>query len=220
MTRSIRRQLLALAALAMVGTTAQGAIVYQLKTITLNTSSAPGTYTFGAGALAASACITCGPGGSLLTDDGAGNLTVDQLQYRLSNFGGDFIHTFSGTSTLGTTSLIKGAGETCVDGPLAGATPHLCSSTDQRGLFGNWYNGLLPDGTTAAPTRQFQALVSGNNLTLRFRVNRDATPFDDFDWLQYNFNYQVVPVPAAVWLFGSAIGVLGVARRRSLAAKA
>ena len=33
-----------------------------------------------------------------------------------------------------------------------------------------------------------------------------------------NFNYSVVPVPAAVWLFGSALGILGVARRRSVAA--
>jgi hypothetical protein len=31
---------------------------------------------------------------------------------------------------------------------------------------------------------------------------------------QYTLNYSVVPVPGAVWLFGSAIGVLGWARRR------
>lgn len=31
------------------------------------------------------------------------------------------------------------------------------------------------------------------------------------------FGTQVVPVPAAVWLFGSAIGLLGVLRRRALA---
>lgn len=30
--------------------------------------------------------------------------------------------------------------------------------------------------------------------------------------------FSVVPVPAAVWMFGSALGILGVARRRSLAA--
>jgi hypothetical protein len=31
------------------------------------------------------------------------------------------------------------------------------------------------------------------------------------------WNFTVVPVPAAVWLFGSALGLLGVARRRSVA---
>ena len=29
-----------------------------------------------------------------------------------------------------------------------------------------------------------------------------------------NINFQVIPVPAAVWLFGSALGLLAVARRR------
>jgi len=33
-----------------------------------------------------------------------------------------------------------------------------------------------------------------------------------------NFNYTLVPVPAAVWLFGSALGILGVARRRAASA--
>jgi hypothetical protein len=33
----------------------------------------------------------------------------------------------------------------------------------------------------------------------------------------FNAGPQVVPVPAAVWLFGSALGLLGVARRRAMA---
>lgn len=36
--------------------------------------------------------------------------------------------------------------------------------------------------------------------------------------LDSTFNIQVVPVPAAVWLFGSAIGILGLARRKSATA--
>ncbi len=64
------------------------------------------------------------------------------------------------------------------------------------------------------------ACGSGNFLVLRVRTNRDATPVNDPDWLQINFNYQMVPVPAAVWLFGSALGLMGIARRRSIAAQA
>lgn len=217
--RSIRRQLLVVAALAMAAGTAQSATVYQLQSITFNTSSAPGTYTFGAGPLAASQCISCGL--STVTDDGAGNLTVGQIQYLLKGFGADFTNTFSGTSTLGTTSLIKTAGETCV---VNNAATHLCNPADHRGFAGNLYNGLMADGTTASPPAQFSALVSGQNLVLRVRKARD----DLFDpnkatstaWLQMNFNYSVVPVPAAVWLFGSALGLLGIARRRSIAARA
>ena len=33
----------------------------------------------------------------------------------------------------------------------------------------------------------------------------------------YDFTFNVVPVPAAVWLFGSALGLMGVARRRTAA---
>ncbi len=33
----------------------------------------------------------------------------------------------------------------------------------------------------------------------------------------YNFTFNVVPVPAAVWLFGSALGLMGLARRRTAA---
>ncbi|MEZ5563804.1 MAG: VPLPA-CTERM sorting domain-containing protein [Gammaproteobacteria bacterium] len=203
------RHLAAIALLALTGV-AHGATVYQLQSITFQTSSAAGVYPFGAGPLAASVCFTCGS--SLATDDDLGNITVDSLSYNLNGFGANFTHTFSGTTTLGTaTTLIKGAGETCV---INSGGTQWCNAADQRGWTGNWYNGLMADGVTEALTHQFSALVTGNNLVLRARMNRDATPVNDPDWLQMNFNYTLVPVPAAVWLFGSALGLLGIARRR------
>lgn len=208
------RHLAAIALLALTGI-AHGATVYKLDSITFQTSSAAGVYPFGAGPLAASVCSTCG-GASLATDDGLGNITVDSLTYTLAGFGANYTHTYSGTTVLGAaTSLIKGAGESCV---INSGGTQWCNAADQRGWTGNWYNGLMADGVTQALTHQFSALVTGNNLVLRARMNRDATPVNDPDWLQMNFNYSVVPVPAAVWLFGSALGILGVARRRSVAA--
>ena len=207
----------ALGASFLLAGAAQAATVYQLKTMTFQTSSAPGSYLFGGlGALAASACLSCGS--SLVIDDDLGNLTVHTVQYSLGNFGADIIHTFSGTSTLGTTSLIKNPDETCVDGGLPATSPHLCNSADQRAWTGNWYNGLMADGVPVALTHQFSALVTGNNLVLRVRTNRDASPVNDPDWLQMNFNYQVVPIPAAAWLFGGALGLLGFVRRRTAVA--
>lgn len=208
------RHLAAIALLGLAGM-AQAASVYQLTSITFNTSSAPGTYAFGAGPLAASVCITCGS--SLATNDGLGNITVDSLSYNLNGFGANFTHTYSGTTVLGAaTTLIKGAGETCVVNNLA---TQWCNAADRRGYPGDWYNGLLPDGVTAAPVAQFSALVTGSNLVLRVRKNRDAVGgSSETAWLQMNFNYTLVPVPAAVWMFGSALGLLGLARRRSVAA--
>lgn len=209
----IRRQLLALTALVMAGGVAQGATVYQLDSMSFFTTSGGGiTLPFGTGAMINSVCISCGT--SLVTDDGAGNLTVGQVSYLINGFGVNFTDTFSGTATLGTgTSLLK-QGETCT--VHSGGT-HICNPADQRSFAGDWLTGVLADGTTAAPTHNFNAVVSGNNLTMRFTTNRDATPFNDADALALIMNYSVVPVPAAVWLFGSAVGLLGIARRRSAA---
>lgn len=208
------RHLLAAAVVVFAGT-AHGATVYQLQSITFQTSSAPGVYNFGAGPLAASVCNTCGS--SLATDDDLGNITVGSLTYTLNGFGANFTHTYSGSTVLGAmTTLTKGAGETCV---VNNTATQWCNAADRRGYPGDWYNGLMPDGVTAAPVAQFSALVTGNNLVLRVRKNRDAPGGpSETAWLQMNFNYSVVPVPAAVWLFGSALGLLGIARRRTASA--
>ncbi|MEZ5566631.1 MAG: hypothetical protein R3F24_14490 [Gammaproteobacteria bacterium] len=211
---TIRRPLIAIGLLALAGGTAQAATVYQLDSISLQTSSVGGEYPFGSGPLAASVCSTCGS--SLVTDDGAGNLTVGSITYSLIGFGANFTNTFSGTSALGAvSSLIKNAGETCV---VNNTATHLCNPADQRSFAGSWYTGLMADGVTEALTHQFSALVNGDDLVLRVRTNRDASPVNDPDWLQLNFKYSVVPVPAAVWLFGGALGLLGFARRRTATA--
>jgi hypothetical protein len=210
------RHLLAAAVLVFAGT-AHGATVYKLDSITLNTGNSGGglvDYPFGSGPLAAAQCFSCGI--DTVTDDDFGNLTVSQISYRLAGFGADFTNTFSGTATLGTSSsLLKAPGESCVVNAPNTAVQY-CSATDNRSYAGDWLSGLLADGVTASNSANLSAVVTGSNLVIS--VKKALTTTDAVgtkSWLRLNFNYSVVPVPAAVWLFGSALGILGLARRRA-----
>jgi hypothetical protein len=46
------------------------------------------------------------------------------------------------------------------------------------------------------------------------RLSIHASGQDDGHWVMDNFSYSVVPIPAAVWLFGSALAGLGWLRRK------
>lgn len=207
------RHLLAAALITLAGT-AHGATVYTLKGITLNTGNAAGTYYFGVGLLAGARCYSCGY--ETATDDDFGNLTLSAVSYKLAGFGADFTDTFSGTSVLGAnSSLLKAPGEVCT---VANAATQYCSTTDNRSYYGDWLSGLLADGITPSNSANLSATVTGSNLVISVRKALTTTDTAGTkSWLQLNFNYTTaaVPVPAAVWLFGSALGILGIARRRA-----
>jgi hypothetical protein len=84
--------------------------------------------------------------------------------------------------------------------------------------FGN-FGGL--SGTGVVGTLQFKALALGQTPLTLADNNSPAGPFFDVAAKQVTMNYQnahvnVVPIPAAVWLFGSGLlGLLSVARRRA-----
>jgi len=56
-----------------------------------------------------------------------------------------------------------------------------------------------------------------NGQILQFGFLTNATNYEASGVFYDNLNFAAVPVPAAVWLFGSALGVLGAARRKSIA---
>jgi hypothetical protein len=68
-------------------------------------------------------------------------------------------------------------------------------------IIGGQQNITEYDGATTT--------VSGDTITIS-NINQAVTSGQSF-----TYQIQVIPVPAAAWLFGSALGLLGWARRRA-----
>lgn len=89
----------------------------------------------------------------------------------------------------------------------------LVNLTGQLTLSGDLVGGgtlnQVVNLTDSLSTYNFAGLGTLSNLSISFDGSSYFAPFD-LD----NINVTTVPVPAAVWLFGSALGFLGWSRRR------
>jgi hypothetical protein len=85
--------------------------------------------------------------------------------------------------------------------------------------FGSQIGGLF---TTLNPAAAFTGSANDMQITIANLLSADTNAGGDFARIQKRFTLvtntvmagQPVPVPAAVWLLGSAVGLLGVLRRR------
>jgi len=111
-------------------------------------------------------------------------------------------------ASIGTTATQSSTGYSCVDTDLGtSGTGGACASSsalENRGDFENVLLKILTDG-------------AGNVLGIEgFLVQESNSGRNGRTWVAWTFNADtVVPVPAAAWLFGSALGLLGWLRRRS-----
>jgi hypothetical protein len=82
--------------------------------------------------------------------------------------------------------------------------------------------GLSPDWTLTGiidPQAAFDGVANRINLGVQNTLTAQTDANGELAWIQKKFVLTVttvVPVPAAVWLFGSALGLLGWIRRRTL----
>lgn len=118
------------------------------------------------------------------------------------------------TSGAGTLSFDSGSGNTMT---ITVGTETFTAGNDSRFGVAPGSPTITLSSLTTLTDFDFLALLGTNGAPADF--NSNFTSFDDFDVMfgdwQTTITTQVVPVPAAVWLFGSGlIGLVGIARRK------
>lgn len=216
----------------MLASGAQAATIYTLTDITYLNS-------FGTAPVV---CTGCGTGTA--TDDDLGNITLAGVSWYFNGGGNEYSALINGTTTLAPTytpitspanallagSVITGNTGTCTTIVFASTDP--CSTTGYRSSWGVgvFRTGLRSDpgaGTTCGQASNLANIgaidrcrvdlsVAGNELTLKIkRALSESAGTTSYQELTFTFESTVVPVPGAVWLFGSALGLMGIARRKS-----
>ncbi|MEZ5565459.1 MAG: hypothetical protein R3F24_08040 [Gammaproteobacteria bacterium] len=141
-------------------------------------------------------------------------------------------HTMTGVS-IGGGAAASGSTWACTEGAFGGIVgASICGNYSFGGNFTN-ESTYTPTTTGATVTIGGDDVASGPPQTLNTSYDGMSTSavagaaagFQRYlvsnhagtSGYDFQFDVAVVPVPAAVWLFGSALGLLGVARRRMAA---
>ena len=202
------KKFLSVAALLLLAGAAQAAPVnYVLSSVTYANSFAPTP-----GNVAS--CTGCGIGTAV--DDGFGNITLSGISWNFNAGGNAYSIAFGGTTTLATgTTLSKSAGHTCTN-----SVGSVCTTSNAISGMGDdfFYTGIGSDNLTACANDRCRVDVSlaGTDLVIAIKraLSESATSGASQTYTLTFAETTVVPVPAAVWLFASAMGVLGLFRRR------
>jgi hypothetical protein len=200
----MKKYLLSMAAILLLSPIAQAAPVnYTLESVTYGNPFA--------GTAPVTSCTGCGSA-TAVEDGGAITLTGIAWDYGPAA-GNQYSISFDGTTTLAAgTSLLKTGTPTCT--AISGA---LCDPASVlSGIAGNFYTGFGNDNSTACSNDRCRvdvSLVSGD-LVIVFETGMSESLVSSRSNV-YTMTFAAVPIPAAVWLFGSALGGLGWMRRRA-----
>lgn len=223
------KHLLSASILVLLSTGAQASTTYILSNITYDN-------TFGTAPVI---CDGCGTGTAV--DDGAGNITLTGLAWSFNSGGSEYSAMINGTTTLAPTytpvtspanalpagSEILGNTGFCTTVLFASTDP--CSTTGYRSSYG--VASFLTGRSSAAgsPTCGQAAVLTNTGAINRCRVDLSILGNGDLQlelkralsesagttsFGRLTFTLTPVPVPGAVWFFGSALGLLGLARRK------
>ncbi len=196
----MKKYIFAAAATLMLASGAQAA-TYVLSSVTYENAFAP------VGPVAN--CTGCGIATAVET---GGAITLTGISWVFAGGGNNYTVGFDGTTTLAAGTTLNKTNATCVQ-TLGG----VCTSTNVRsGLAGSaFYTGIANDNLTTCTNDRCRVdvSVSGSNLVIALRRALSEAPTSASNQT-YTMTFAAVPVPAAAWLFGSALGLMGIARRK------
>ena len=204
----MRKYLLPMAALLLVSAGANAAtLAYSLAGITYEN-------TFAFIPTPVASCTGCGVGVASL-DTGTNIITLTSISWYFNAGGNEYFTSFDGGSEIGVGKyLYKLVSPAPVCTNIVGT---VCTPANVRsGMGGNFYTGIASDGTTSCTNGRcnVDAAIVGSDLVIAVRRALSESP-TSFNSQTYTMTFAaVVPLPAGVWLFGSALGLMGFARRK------
>jgi hypothetical protein len=200
------KKLFAIALLSLAAASANAAGSYVLTAVTAYNPFSP-----------SGSSVLIGPvaTGGEATVDSLGNVSAADIQF---SFVALFAYNYTGgvwSAVVGGTSV--GHTETCVESLSVSCSGAL------SGLSGIW-NSTQQNGGAASNVCSASAFFGAGNCD---RVSVVEVPGDSLTVIEQSefaisglpsgfiYHFSVVPVPGAVWLFGSALGVMGAMRRKA-----
>ncbi len=216
------RKLLLVSALSLCCISANAAGVYVLTDVAAYnqfTGFAPSSISGGSLPLAGTATV-----------DGAGNVSIAGLQFSAAGAGGTYTYTNGNWSTtVGGSSIVNSGICTDISGAACSNPFYGFAPLGASGIFDTGFDNVGTPDTSFCPPVGITPPNNGGagDVCNQISVVENAgssliiTEQSEFTFvvpdtpLGYIYTFTVVPVPAAVWLFGSALGLLGWIRRRA-----